>query len=110
MSDTQITPNETPDGEARPWHGVTNPFEALHAWVTKELAAIKGTDNPAMVAMQTKVTALEAEIAAMKAREAKAVSDISPAPAQPAGAQVARPAVATPVPPTPATPPAAAAV
>lgn len=106
MSDTQMTPNETPDGEARPWHGVTNPFEALHAWVTKELAAIKGTDNPAMVAMQTKVTALESEIAAMKAREAKAVSDIAPAATPPAAAQAARPTV----PPTPATPPAAATV
>lgn len=71
MSDTTTKPlvaNETPDGEKRPWHGVTNPLEALWIHFSSELSKA-GTNVTEMAALKDRVTALETEVRDLKAQK-----------------------------------------
>lgn len=43
----------------RPWHGSDSPFEALHDWMIKELAAIKTAANPTIKALEARIAELE---------------------------------------------------
>lgn len=70
MSETE----PAPDPNARPWHGRSDPFEAIYADYTAKIAALKSD------ASTSKIAAMAAEIATLKAQQAKVAADLTPSP------------------------------